>query len=116
MNNFEMYQLSAWSEGGITKHLTPVVQSRLVKVKNSAKKALFGISLFASSILAADVINLDVNQSLHNLILQKSVIVNSAVASNEFVEVGFWPKLIDSMSRWKSVTSISTEYDPEPLF
>ena len=116
MNNFEMYQLSTWSEGGITKHPTPVVKSRVIKVKNSAKKALVGVSLFASSFMIANEINLDVNQSIRSLVFQKSAIVNSRVASNEFVEAGFWPKLIDSMSNWKSVTSISTEHDPEPLF
>lgn len=116
MNNFEMYQPSAWSDHGLTHHVATAVKANQVNVKRIAKKALIIGSLIAVSLANLTTSGLPPAQISEQLVIKQSLLnVTSDVTGSHIVPIGFWPQLSSVINAWKSVESISTEHDPEPL-
>ncbi|HPV44349.1 MAG TPA: hypothetical protein PK056_02465 [Methylotenera sp.] len=116
MSNFEMYQPSAWIDHGLTHHVSTVVKSHQMSIRKAAKHALIAGSIFAVSLGNFIPIDMSPVQVAGYLVLKQSMPnVSNIDFGHDLVPVGFWPKLTSSMNTWKSVESLSTEHDPEPL-
>lgn len=115
MVNFEMYQISAWNDKGLTKHVENIVNSCEVKVKSSVKNLLIGGSLIAGAFMTLSSSQLNMTQVANPVMMRENLAQVQTKVSNELVSVDFWPKLINVLSNAERVEFVSTEFDPEPL-
>lgn len=114
MVNFEMYQVSAWSNQGLTQHVTKVVKSYEATLKTAVKNALIAGSIIAT--VFANVPSNDLSiQASSILVIKHSPSNENGEFSAEFVPVGFWPKLIENMNQWKVVVESPDIFNLETL-
>lgn len=115
MTNFEMYQLSAWSDNGLTKHVKTVIKPFALNVKKTAKNILIGGSLIAGALMTVTPNQGNILQVSSNMVRYDTLPQDNQIVDNNTVPIGYWPKLITSLNLAESVESVSTEFDPEPL-
>ena len=115
MLSFEMYQLSAWSEQGLTLHVANVFQSIEATLKRTLKNTLITSSKIATAISNKITNEVSFAAASRVLVRPKSHTSKDSIAHG-LVPIGYWPELINDMSKWKSVKESSSQFEPEPLF
>jgi hypothetical protein len=100
MVGFEMFDIGAWSEDGLTMQIKTPTRAAVVTRRSGAWRVTLALAFAA---VAAPSFATTSNPVQQLTTAFSDVRVSSTVASPDDVPDGYWPKLMSAMDQWEPI-------------